>query len=143
LAEEVPGDRRGLVRQYLKILAGNENTHIQALARALEEHATPAPATEKDHGLIELAQTDSLARYDLALQWKGLIELALGAFVLDCHRYPTTEEGLGALVQDPGVSGWRGPYWKRELSGILARFRYSIRDHFEQDDPVPGAKAET
>ena len=35
---------------------------------------------------------------------------SLDLFNTDCGRYPTTEEGLSALVTDPGVQGWRGPY---------------------------------
>ena len=35
---------------------------------------------------------------------------AITNFWTDCNRYPTTEEGLLALWQDPGVSNWHGPY---------------------------------
>ncbi len=36
---------------------------------------------------------------------------ALDLFFLDAGRYPTTSEGLNALVQRPsGVSLWNGPY---------------------------------
>jgi general secretion pathway protein G len=38
---------------------------------------------------------------------------ALDLFYLDAGRYPSTEEGLAALVQRPaGVSSWSGPYLK-------------------------------
>lgn len=38
---------------------------------------------------------------------------ALDLFYLDAGRYPTTEEGLAALVRRPaGVSSWSGPYLK-------------------------------
>ena len=38
---------------------------------------------------------------------------ALDLFFLDAGRYPTSSEGLGALVQRPGsISGWNGPYLK-------------------------------
>jgi len=38
---------------------------------------------------------------------------ALDLFYLDAGRYPSTEEGLNALVQRPaGVSSWSGPYLK-------------------------------
>jgi general secretion pathway protein G len=40
---------------------------------------------------------------------------ALDAFRLDVGRYPTTSEGLSALVTDPGVDGWNGPYLKKAL----------------------------
>jgi general secretion pathway protein G len=33
------------------------------------------------------------------------------AFEVDCGRFPTTHEGLSALTSNPGVPGWRGPYW--------------------------------
>ncbi len=38
---------------------------------------------------------------------------ALDAFRLDTGRYPTTSEGLNALVTNPGVEGWDGPYLKK------------------------------
>lgn len=42
------------------------------------------------------------------------LEQALSAFRLDVGRFPTTDEGLDALVQQPpGVLVWRGPYLSR------------------------------
>src|SRR3954467_4056531 len=39
---------------------------------------------------------------------------ALDAFRLDVGRYPSTEEGLGALTQRPAGAGkWNGPYLQR------------------------------
>ena len=36
---------------------------------------------------------------------------ALSMFRLECGRYPTTGEGLQALVENPGsMRGWDGPY---------------------------------
>jgi len=44
------------------------------------------------------------------------IEVALDAFEVDCGRYPTTEEGLGALLQQPSnADGWHGEYLKRGI----------------------------
>lgn len=41
------------------------------------------------------------------------LEKSLELFKLDVGRYPTTEEGLDALVKKPGsVNGWAGPYLK-------------------------------
>ena len=38
---------------------------------------------------------------------------SLELFKLDVGRYPTTEEGLEALVKKPGnANGWNGPYLK-------------------------------
>src|SRR5712671_599946 len=38
---------------------------------------------------------------------------ALDLYFLDAGRYPTTSEGLGALVERPGsVINWNGPYLK-------------------------------
>jgi len=38
---------------------------------------------------------------------------ALDLFYLDAGRYPSTSEGLSALVQrTPGVAAWNGPYLK-------------------------------
>jgi general secretion pathway protein G len=42
----------------------------------------------------------------------GTLGLAMDLFEQDAGRYPTTEEGLTALVQNPQVMNWRGPYLK-------------------------------
>jgi general secretion pathway protein G len=42
------------------------------------------------------------------------IGTALDAFEIDAGRYPTNDEGLDALVQQPsGVTEWHGPYLKQ------------------------------
>jgi general secretion pathway protein G len=39
---------------------------------------------------------------------------SLDLFKLETGRYPTTQEGLQALVkQPPGLAGWNGPYIRR------------------------------
>src|SRR5271169_1053121 len=44
-----------------------------------------------------------------------LFDQALDQFRLDVGRYPTTQEGLNALVTNPGVEKWEGPYLKKGL----------------------------
>lgn len=51
------------------------------------------------------------ARADIS----GSLSLALDLFEQDTGRYPTSEEGLSALVTDPGITGWKGPYLKDGL----------------------------
>jgi len=49
---------------------------------------------------------------------KAQIELlgqALDHFHLDTGRYPTTQEGLNALMVNPGIDKWEGPYLKKDL----------------------------
>ncbi len=44
------------------------------------------------------------------------LDKSLEIFKLDVGRYPTSEEGLAALVTKPGnVNGWNGSYLKGEL----------------------------
>ena len=40
---------------------------------------------------------------------------ALDLFRLDLGRYPTTDEGLQALREDPGIDNWDGPYVKKAI----------------------------
>lgn len=43
-------------------------------------------------------------------------EKALDTFRLDVGRYPSTEEGLSALVvQPPALAKWNGPYLKKDV----------------------------
>ena len=44
-----------------------------------------------------------------------LIGQALDQLRLDVGRYPTTQEGLNALMVNPGVENWEGPYLKKAL----------------------------
>ncbi len=49
---------------------------------------------------------------------KAQIELlgaALDQFRLDTGRYPSTSEGLGALMLNPGEDSWDGPYLKKAV----------------------------
>jgi general secretion pathway protein G len=44
------------------------------------------------------------------------LEGALQYFSFEIGRYPTTAEGLEALVHDPGTTeAWKGPYLEKEL----------------------------
>jgi len=62
-----------------------------------------------------------------AMKEVEVLRMAVELFNKDCRRYPTTEEGLVALVLDPGVNRWSGHYvyflkpdpWKRP-------YRYSF-----------------
>lgn len=42
----------------------------------------------------------------------GTFGISLDLFEQDTGRYPTSEEGLLALVVDPQITNWRGPYLK-------------------------------
>lgn len=44
-----------------------------------------------------------------------LIGQALDHYRLDTGYYPTTEQGLNALITNPGVEKWQGPYLKKGL----------------------------
>jgi len=47
---------------------------------------------------------------------KALLGQGLDQFRLDVGRYPTTQEGLNALMVNPGgIDQWDGPYLKKEL----------------------------
>lgn len=44
------------------------------------------------------------------------IEQALEMFELEVGRFPSQSEGLAALIDDPGVPGWGGPYLKQKTN---------------------------
>ncbi len=50
------------------------------------------------------------ARNDIAT-----LSTALGMYDLTIGGYPTTEQGLQALVEDPGVEGWTKPFLTRKI----------------------------
>lgn len=52
------------------------------------------------------------AKYAACQSDESAIKSALDNFRIDCDRYPTTDEGLQALVSPPAgtESKWKGPY---------------------------------
>ena len=44
----------------------------------------------------------------------GTFGIAMDLFEQDTGRYPRTEEGLFALIQNPQLTNWRGPYLKTD-----------------------------
>jgi general secretion pathway protein G len=50
------------------------------------------------------------ARVGKARNEVEVLNTALDLFYSDCGRFPSRTEGLVALVRDPGVSNWGGPY---------------------------------
>ena len=55
------------------------------------------------------------AKADAAKIEIGQISQTLDLYKLELGRYPTTQEGLQALISAPaGVNNWNGPYWKRQ-----------------------------
>ena len=59
---------------------------------------------------------------------KANIALALDLFETDTGKYPTTEQGLGALrAQPPNAENWHGPYLKQDPTdpwGTLYKYVY-------------------
>ena len=56
------------------------------------------------------------ARITATLTQIANLETSLGAFEIDVGRYPTTQEGLQALVEEPaGVRDWYGKYLGRSV----------------------------
>jgi general secretion pathway protein G len=52
---------------------------------------------------------------------KAQIELlgqALGHYRMEVGYFPTTEEGLNALLVNPGVENWNGPYLNKEVMPV-------------------------
>lgn len=55
-------------------------------------------------GVAIFGQVDQ-GRQDTARAQIRTFEAALDLYKLDCHRYPTTEQGLKTLIQEPGGQG--------------------------------------
>jgi general secretion pathway protein G len=88
---------------------------------------------------------------------KAQIELfgaALDQYRLDVGSYPSTAIGLEALVRNPNVPNWNGPYLKKEAVpndpwGKPYQYKCCPGDHGEYDivsygfDGVPGGEGES
>lgn len=83
-----------------------------------------------------LSQLGGAKTKTAGIQIKDL-EQSLEMYKLDVGRFPTTEQGLEALVTKPGsVSGWNGPYLKSDvpLDPWSGEYHYKYPgDHGEVD----------
>jgi general secretion pathway protein G len=61
-----------------------------------------------------IGKTDQ-AREKAAKAQIELLGQALDQFSLDNGRYPSTSEGLNALLTNPGFDTWDGPYLKKRI----------------------------
>lgn len=78
---------------------------VLAILAALAAMVVPKFTRRSQQAKITAAQVDI-----------SNVELALDAFEVDCGRFPTTQEGLGALIEQPAnADGWMGPYIKRGI----------------------------
>ena len=69
----------------------------------LTDAAVPKSAEPSQQAKITAAQTDL-----------SNLEMMIDVFEVDCARYPTTEQGLNALVERPAdLTEWKGPYLRR------------------------------
>lgn len=56
------------------------------------------------------------ARITAATSDIAVFESALSAYEIDVGRYPTTDEGLDALINQPAnAKNWKGPYLQRAV----------------------------
>ncbi len=65
------------------------------------------------------------------------LEQSLEMYKLDVGRYPSTDEGLAALVAKPaGVAGWNGPYLKSDvpLDPWNREYQYRFPGQFAEVD---------
>lgn len=83
----------------------------------------------------------------------GNIKSALSLYMLDMGRYPSTTEGLDALVKAPaGVPAWKGPYlddgklpvdpWSRPYRYELSPDNLRARVYTLGADDAPGGDGE-
>ena len=61
---------------------------------------------EVNYAHVEVAQSATRAQIEFLSE-------ALDSYKKDVGQYPTTSEGLSALIINPGEKRWRGPYLKK------------------------------
>jgi general secretion pathway protein G len=66
--------------------------------------------------VINVYKRPEQARIAAAKADISTIDGCLESFNLDCGRFPTSEEGINALIEQPSdVKNWQGPYLKKGL----------------------------
>ena len=100
--ETIRGMRRRRQRSAFSLI---ELLLVLVILAVLAAVVVPKFTNRTEQARITAAKTDISA-----------IESALDTYEIEVGRHPSTEEGLGALIQQPGsVTGWNGPYIKRGM----------------------------
>lgn len=55
------------------------------------------------------------AKQTIARGQIGNFTTALESFWVDTGDFPSTQQGMGALRENPGVAGWNGPYLRKDI----------------------------
>ena len=80
------------------------------------------------------------ARVVAAKEQISAFQLALGQYKLDTGTFPTQEQGLNALRQQPGgVDQWHGPYLTKDLAADPWGHNYVYKypgDHGDEPDII-------
>jgi general secretion pathway protein G len=93
------------IRQARKAFTLIELLLVMVILVVLAAVVVPKFAGRSEQARIAAATTDVSA-----------IDQAMEIFEQDAGRYPSTEEGLSALVTQPGnVRAWHGPYIKKGI----------------------------
>ncbi|UWP90896.1 type II secretion system major pseudopilin GspG [Aliiroseovarius crassostreae] len=76
------------------------------------------------------------AKQTIARGQIGNFTTALESFWVDTGQFPSTQQGLAVLRENPGISGWNGPYLRKNIPldpwGNPYVYLYPGRDgHFE------------
>jgi general secretion pathway protein G len=109
--------REAMSRERTNLTSARQHEHgytlvellvVLAILGLLAAIATPQVIKYLNHARVSTAKTEVEA-----------FSSALDLFKLDVGRYPTTQEGLAALVTaPPGVPTWNGPYIKKNSNLI-------------------------
>lgn len=104
--------------------AGNYEEAKSIYRTIVEKYPETQTAVEVNKGLLASNEIDRLGEFIIDKSVKETLAVSLDAFRLDNGRYPTTEEGLAALLSNPGLQTWDGPYvqdpiqWAEKISSI-------------------------
>lgn len=114
-------------KMYNKALTLQQNKQHDEADKIFQEIIRKYPETqtavEVNKKILEQRKAQEFLENIAKEKMKELLGQALDQFRLDTGRYPTTSEGLNALVADPGIPGWDGPYLK-SLKKYINEFTY-------------------
>ena len=86
--------------------AGNLELSLELLQSIVDDYPQTEVATEANQLLTLVSVRSPITTKQQIDQF----ESALALFRFEIGRYPTGSEGLQALVKNPGIENWGGPY---------------------------------
>ncbi|MBM4139883.1 MAG: type II secretion system protein GspG [Nitrospira sp.] len=103
------------MKNYITKNTANAQFKEEEIRKFIDKYKTKVRIIINPNQTYTIETSSAFDKSQIARNQIELLGQALDQFRLYVGRYPTTGEGLQALMRNPGIRKWEGPYLKKEI----------------------------